>query len=76
MLPFLKPKIASTTVVGPASEMKKEDEMDHGLMSASEDIIKAIHAKDATQLGVALKAAFDMLDSAPHVEGPAMDGAE
>lgn len=41
-----------------------------GMMAAAEDLIAAIHGKDAAGVAAALQAAFDLCDSAPHQEAP------
>lgn len=43
---------------------------DHGLEMAAEDMIRAYDANDKKALAAALRAAFQILDSEPHVEGP------
>jgi len=76
MLPFLQPKKAAAVMIakrkpsGSIEPMHEEGEQDPGLMSAAEDLISAVHAKDAKGVADALKAAFEMADSEPHVEGP------
>lgn len=73
-LPFLKPKAVAGLIIqkraadGSAPETGPEDEQDQGLTSAAEDLIRAVHAKDAQGVAAAFKAAFDMLESAPHEE--------
>lgn len=46
------------------------DEDVHGLVVASEDLTRAIHSKDINAVASALRAAFEILDSEPHDEGP------
>lgn len=76
MLPFLKPKKAASVITAntnPDGGIDSEgpvDEMDPGLMASAEDLIRAVHAKDATAVAHALQAAFDIADSMPHEEGP------
>lgn len=76
MLPFLQPKKISGMImakVKPEGDMQSEGmEGDHdpALMSAAEDLISAIHAKDAMRVASAIKAAFEISDSDPHMEGP------
>ena len=75
MLPFLKPKqVAGLIIQKRASdgskEEKPEDSQDQGLEAAAEDFIRAVHAKDAKGVAAAFRAAFEMLESEPHEEGP------
>lgn len=66
MLPFLQPKKMASVIVssrksdGSKGPEKEEGEHDPGFMSASEDLISAIHAKDAKGVADALKAAYEM----------------
>lgn len=62
MLPFLQPKKMATIV---DAKTKPEGGMedthhDDGMMAAAEDLIKAIHSKDAKGVADALMAAQDM----------------
>lgn len=71
MLPFLKlNKDASAS--GPVDSLERnpdsEPEYD-ALESAAEDLINAIHSKDAKGAAAALRAAFELADSQPHEEG-------
>lgn len=73
MLPFLKnSKDASAS--SPVESIKREsdggEDHDYGLESCGHDILEAIKANDAAGIGAAIKAAFDILDSQPHKEGP------
>jgi len=76
MLPFLKPRQAPGLTIsirkpdGGSEESHSAGEEDHGLDSCSEDLIRAMHAKDTKGVTAALKAAFEILDSMPHEEGP------
>jgi hypothetical protein len=64
MLPFLQPKkmagmiIAKYKPEGKTEPGVEEGEMDHGLMAAAEELISAIHAKDATAVAKALESAL------------------
>lgn len=75
-LPFLKPRQQPGLIVskrkpdGGSEESHMEGEEDAGLDACSEDLIRAMHAKDAKGVTSALKAAFEILDSMPHEEGP------
>ena len=61
MLPFLQPRkitsilMATRTPEG-SIESKPEPQMDHGLLSAAEDLLRAIGAKDALGVATAMKA--------------------
>lgn len=76
MLPFLKPRSQSGLIVstrkpdGGSEESHMEGHEDEGLDACSEDLIRAMHAKDTKGVSSALKAAFELLDSEPHEEGP------
>lgn len=72
MLPFLKRNQEGSASM-PAEPIKREH--DEGaeydmLESAAEDLISAIHSKDVKGVCSALKAAFEMMESEPHSEGP------
>lgn len=78
MLPFLKKKPVAGVIIahrqpdqGP--EEKPESEENHALMSAAEDIITAVESRDKKRLAAALQAAFEICDSAPHVEGEPLE---
>lgn len=47
MLPFLKPKQASNTIIVESGKERKEDQQPSELMAISEQLISAIHSKDA-----------------------------
>lgn len=47
----------------------EKDEDDMGLLAAAEDLLDAIKKDDKNQVAVALRAAFEILDAEPHVEG-------
>jgi hypothetical protein len=73
MLPFLKDKkqigsIATT----PSTERRKSDgEEEYDAMeAAAHDLMTAVHARDTKGIAEALRAAFELADSEPHVEGP------
>lgn len=79
MLPFLEPKKITSVLVskrksdGTADTLQEEGEHDPGLLSAAEDLISAVHAKDANAVADALKAAYSMCDDD---EDPAMELGE
>lgn len=74
MLPFLKPKAVSGIIIshrksdGSDPKNEPEDQEDQGLMACAEQMIRAMHAKDAQGVAEAFKAAFEILESAPHEE--------
>lgn len=75
MLPFLKRKEGSSS--DPVESLKRSpdegaEEFD-SLESAAEDLINAVHAKDVKAVAAALRAAFELSDSEPHVEGPHLE---
>ena len=76
MLPWMQPKKSGAVIMakmkpeGSVESMQEEGEEDPSLMVAAEDIMSAIAMKDSKALASALKAAFEILDSAPHEEGP------
>lgn len=43
---------------------------DEGLQACAQDLMSAIESKNAKGIASALRAAFDILDSMPHEEGP------
>lgn len=75
-LPFLKPKSVAGLIVqtrkhdGSMGDTQNEGQEDHALMSAATDLIRAVHSKDEHAVAAALRAAFEICDSEPHVEGP------
>lgn len=78
MLPYLKPKMQPSLIVETrkadnTKETKPEDD-DSGIVSCAEDLIRAVHAKDAKSVAAALRAAFDVLDSAePEADDESFD---
>lgn len=74
MLPFLKPRAKNSgiaTVYRAPDEGKESEGSDlEGLHAAADDLHKAIQANDIKAIAAALKAAFEILDAAPHQEGP------
>lgn len=76
-LPFLKPKQIAGVIIShrkPDSDAPQPmDEMegsDSALEAAAQDILRAINSKDSQHLAQAIRAAFQILDSEPHEEGP------
>lgn len=73
MLPFLK-KSKEASVSAPAEtivrESDKEEQLEHEPLDIiAEELISAVHKKDAKLVADCLHAAFEILDSLPHVEG-------
>ncbi len=74
LLPFLKNKQQqSGVIVQNRTPDEPKDSEDQGLMACAQDLIDAVHAKDAKRVASALKAAFEIADSEPHVEGEHLD---
>lgn len=81
-LPFLKPKrqesgliMAVRTPDGSIEKTGQEGE-DHALEACAEDALRAIHSKDIKAYAAAIRAAFEILDSEPHEEGPHTNESE
>lgn len=78
MLPYLeKNKEASISVAPDHVKRKADDGSDDeydGLKAACADLFDAIRKNDHTLGATALRAAFDLCDSEPHVEGPHLEG--
>lgn len=76
MLPFLKPKqvagiiIAKHKASGGIEPIQEAGEHSAELMMAAEELIRALHAKDAKAVASCLMDAFHAADEAPHIEGP------
>ncbi len=75
MLPFLKSKNVAGVIIsqrkpdGGMEEMGPGDPApDAGMEACAEDIMRAIASKDAKAFAVALRAAFEMMESEPHEE--------
>ena len=79
MLPFLskKPQVAGIMTVERKPDEGKEPEQDQsGIEAAAGDLIAAIHSKDVRAVAAAIKAAFEIMDSEPHEEGPHLNESE
>lgn len=78
MLPFLKTKkvagliISSRKPDGSTEELPEENEQS-SIDTCSQDLLKAVEAKDIKGISEALKSAFTILDSIPHHEGEHLD---
>lgn len=53
---------------GPIEPMHEEGEHGPALLSCAEDLISAVHMKDANKVAEALKSAFEVMGSEPHEE--------
>lgn len=50
--------------------LREQSDQDRSpLEAAAEDLLRAIDSKDSAHLALALRAAFRVLDSEPHIEG-------
>lgn len=72
MLPFLK-RTQDAAASAPVETIQREP--DEGaeydaIESAAEDLCRGIEAKDYKAVAAAIRAAFQMLESEPHEEGP------
>jgi hypothetical protein len=82
MLPFLKPKSVAGLIIshrkpdGSNQADHMEGDENAALEACAEDLIRAIHAKDAKAAAEALKSAFEIADSMPHVEGEHIESKE
>jgi hypothetical protein len=72
LLPFLKHKQDAAGSASHPVEVRKHDEDFEydSLHSAAHDLMMALEAKDASAIAQALRAAFEICDSEPHIEGP------
>jgi hypothetical protein len=79
-LPFLKKRPDAGVVVDSISfsdgSKPEQEEMDAPLNAAAEDLLRGIAQKDAQMIAGALRAAFEILESEPHVEEPAANPEE
>ena len=71
MLPFLKVKkdsgVAGLIMKNRSPDAPPEDK--DSIDACAQDLISAVHAKDAKATAEALRSAFRILDSEPHEEG-------
>lgn len=71
MLPFLKKK-DEVSVSAPSDKIKRNPDrsVDYDyLHAAADDLINALEKKDVEGVAIALRAAFEICDAAPHEEG-------
>ena len=82
MLPFLKPKITTSVVIAkhkPEGGLEPLHEEGHEmpeLVGAAEELISAVHSKDAHAVAEALKSAFEICEMYPHEEGKHIEEEE
>lgn len=87
MLPFLKPKTLAGLIItkrkpddSAAGKPTEDDHMDgddnHALMSAAEDLIKAVHSKDAAAVAAAWRAGSEILESEDEESSPQEQSGE
>lgn len=83
MLPFLKNRqqagISGVIMKTRAPDKQDESEQDDpgaSIHACAEELIRALHARDPKAVAAALKDAFDILDSQPHIEGPHLNEDE
>lgn len=72
MLPFLKRnKEASASAPVESVERKPDEGAEEfdSMESAAQDLCDAVEKKDIKAVAAALRAAFELMDSEPHVEG-------
>lgn len=79
MLPFMKSKQARSAGIimavrkpegGTEDVEQPESTSNQGLEACAEALIAAVEAKDVAATARALQDAFDVMESAPHEEGP------
>lgn len=73
MLPFRKNQddVGASAPVQSVSRKPDEDSDSYDAMeAAAEDLISAIHSKSVKAVAEALRSAFELADSEPHLEGP------
>ena len=77
-LPFLNHRKMASVIMSRKAEGGVVAEHEEGeeapeLMAAADDLLSGIAMKDAKRVAEALSAAFEILDSMPHVEGEHME---
>ncbi len=72
MLPALKRKNdVGISIPAESIERKPDEGAEYDVLeSAADDLIAAVHSKDTKAVCVALRAAFELLESEPHQEAP------
>jgi hypothetical protein len=81
MLPFLKKERNNSGISmeyrkSDASSENRPDDSEAPLRACAQDLIKAVHSGDDSGVMHAIKAAFEILDSEPHSEGPHLNEDE
>ena len=82
MLPFLKPKKQASVLVvknkaeGGLEPMHEEGEHAPGMIDFMQELIDAIHSKDAAAAADAFMAASHFADAEPHEEGEHLEEEE
>lgn len=54
----------------------EESEESEAIKAAANELIRAVHARDAKAVAAALKDAFTILDAEPHIEGEHLNESE
>jgi len=72
MLPFLKlNKEGSASAPVEPIKRKSDNEEEYDMLeAAAEDLISAVHSKNCKAVCSALRAAFEIMESQPHEDGP------
>lgn len=80
MLPYLKKAKQAAVQTGiimktrqpdePNTSEDIKDDPNAAIEACASDLIKAIHMKNTAAVAEALRAAFEIMDSEPHTEGP------
>jgi len=75
--PFIKKKQQTGLIIQqlrkPDPETEDQSEGESGIRTCASDLLKAVEAKSIDGIAEALKSAFEILDSQPHVEGDHLD---
>jgi hypothetical protein len=73
MLPWMKKKdqqVTPSLTIKTREPDKTEENQEHaGIHACAQDLLSAIQANDVKGIADALKAAFEIADASPHVEG-------
>ena len=77
MLPFLRPKLQTGLLIstrkadGSAAPTENESSAPEtdDIEACAQELIRAVHAKDAPGVAQAIRSAFEILESQPHAEG-------
>ena len=82
MLPFFAKK-KEASVSAPPSVIRREadepldmDDDEQMLMHVAHELIESVHKRNTEHFILALRAAFQILDSEPHEEGPHLENEE